>query len=121
MKVDASNPSPDKWEDIIPETEMVLTASTAGEKIFAFYLEDAKTKVVQFDRKGAKERDIELPGIGTAGGFHGKDEDTEVYYTFTSFTEPSTIFKYNLEIGKSELYQRQAVDFVSDHFRQPGY
>jgi len=116
VKVDASNPSLNNWEDIIPENEMVLTARTSGRKIFAFYLEDAKTKVVQFDRAGVKERDIELPGIGTAGGFGGYTDDTEVYYTFTSFTEPSTIFKYDINTGKSELYQRSAVDFDPDKF-----
>lgn len=116
VKVDASNPTSDKWQDIISETDMVMETSTAGEKIFAFYLEDAKTKVMQFGRKGEKEREIELPGVGTAGGFGGENEDTEVYYTFTSFTEPPSIFKYTIETGKSELFQRPAVDFDPDEF-----
>ena len=116
VKVDALSPSTDRWQDIIPENDMVMETSTAGEKIFAFYLEDAKTKVVQFDRSGTKERDIKLPGIGTAGGFSGKIDDEEVYYTFTSFTEPSSIFKYNIPSGESELYRRSEVDFNPEEF-----
>jgi len=112
VKVDASDPNPEHWVDVIPETDMVMTASTAGKNIFTFYLEDAKTKVLQFDRMGKKEREIKLPGIGTASGFGGKVDDQEIYYSFTSFTAPQTIFKFNIASGESDLYRSPTVDFT---------
>ena len=116
VNVDFTNPTPDNWVDIIPENDMVMTATTAGGKIFAFYLEDAKTKVVQFNRLGEEERLVELPGIGTAYGFGGREEENEVYYTYTSFTTPSSIFKYDINSGESELYERPDLDFNPDDY-----
>lgn len=116
VRVEASTPTPENWVDVIPENKMVMNANTAGQKIFTFYLEDAKTKVLQYSRNGEKEREIELPGIGTASGFGGRIEDEEVYYTFTSFTTPATIFKYTIESGESVEYRKPAVDFNPDDY-----
>jgi prolyl oligopeptidase len=77
---------------------------------------DVKTVVKQFDTKGKLEREVELPGIGTAGGFNGLIEDKETYYTFTSFTYPSTIFKYDIASGKSTLYEKPKVDFNPEDY-----
>ena len=114
--VDAKQPQPENWVDLIPETENVLSESTAGGKIFAHYLVDAKTKIEQYDRAGNLEREVELPGIGTAGGFRGRLEETKVYFTFTSFTYPSTIFSYDIASGESTEYNRPAVDFNPDNY-----
>jgi len=111
-----SNPKPKTWKDVIPESENVLSASTAGGKIFAKYLVDAKTQVKQYDRNGNFERVIELPGIGTAGGFGGKEDAKELYYSFTSFTYPSTIFKYDIASGESKLYWQPTIDFNFDDY-----
>ena len=116
VKVDANNPEITNWEDFIAENNMVMSATTAGMRIFAFYLEDAKTKVAQYNRDGSKERDIELPGIGTATGFGGLEDDSEVYYSFTSFTSPNSIYKYSIEEGASVLYERPDIDFDPDNF-----
>lgn len=116
VSVDAANPTPENWQDVIPETENVLNANTAGNKIFASYLVDAKTAVKQFDLEGNHERDVELPGIGTAYGFSGDPEDEELFYTFTSFTEPSSVFRYKIETGESTLYERADVDFNPDDY-----
>ncbi len=116
VKVAADDPAPQNWQDVIPENDMVMTATTAGGKFFTFYLEDAKTKVMQYDMAGNLERTIDLPGIGTARGFGGEKEDTVVYYTFTSFTYPSTIFQYNIASGKSSVYTRPQVDFNPDDY-----
>ena len=116
VSVDLSTPTQANWKDVIPETENVLQAGTGGGKIFANYLVDAKTAVKQFDMDGNLERDIELPGIGTASGFGAKLEDTEFYYNFTSFTYPSTIFKYDIASGKSELYRQPEVDFSPEDY-----
>ena len=111
IKVDLSNPTQENWVDVIPETENVLQIGTGGGKIFASYLVDAKTAVKQYAMNGQLERDIELPGIGTARGFGSKKEDKDFYYSFTSFTYPSTIFKYDIATGKSTLYRQSKVQF----------
>jgi prolyl oligopeptidase len=113
---DFSKPTPDNWTDLIAETENVLNAGSAGNKIFANYMVDVKTQVKQFDLNGKLERTIALPGIGTAGGFGGKVDDKELYYTFTSFTYPPTIYKYEIASGKSTLYERPQVDFNPDDY-----
>ncbi|MCZ8023571.1 MAG: prolyl oligopeptidase family serine peptidase [Cyclobacteriaceae bacterium] len=108
---DFAKPTPENWKDLIAETESVLNASTGGGKIFANYLVDVKTVVKQFDMSGKLEREVQLPGIGTAGGFGGKLEDKHLYYSFTSFTFPTTIYKYDIASGKSDLYEKPKVDF----------
>jgi prolyl oligopeptidase len=116
VSVDASNPSFENWQDLIPETENSLSTSTGGGKIFASYLVDVKTQIKQYDLNGKLERDIELPGIGTANGFGGWKDDQDLYYTFTSFTYPPTIFKYNVASGKSTEYERPAVKFNPEDY-----
>jgi prolyl oligopeptidase len=116
VETNFKNPVSSTWKDLIPETENVLSASTAGKKIFASYLVDAKTEVKQYDRKGKLERTIELPGLGTADGFGGKETDKELYYSFTSFTYPSAIFKYNIVSGKSDLYWKPKIDFNPENY-----
>ena len=110
------NPDPETWTDIIPEQDEVMNAGTAGGKIFTNYLKDAKTDVRQYDYQGTLEKVIELPGIGTAYGFSGRVEDTVLYYTFTSFTYPSTIFEYNITTGESKLYERPEIDFNPEEY-----
>jgi prolyl oligopeptidase len=110
------NPSPENWVDVIPEKENVLSAATAGEKIFTEYIVDAKSKIEQYNLEGQLEREIELPGIGNAGGFGGRSDDESIYYSFTSFTYPYTIFKYDIATGKSELYEQPEIDFDPDDY-----
>lgn len=116
VQVDFSKPTPENWKDLIAETESVMNAGTAGGKIFTNSLVDVKTQVKQYDFNGKLEREVELPGIGSANGFGGKMDDKEVYYTFTSFTYPPTIFKYNIASGKSDLYKKPEVDFNPDDY-----
>jgi prolyl oligopeptidase len=91
--------------------EAPLSVSTSGRKIFAQYLVHAVSEVIQYDLEGKKEKKIELPGIGTASGFGGKREDKELYYTFTSYVYPPTIFKYDLATGKTDVFKKSGVDF----------
>lgn len=116
VSVDAANPSFENWKDLIPETENSLNTSTGGGKIFARYLVDVKTQIKQYDLNGKLEREIELPGIGTASGFGGWRDDQDLYYTFTSFTYPPTIFKYNVASGQSSEYERPAVKFNPEDY-----
>jgi len=114
--VDAANPSFENWKDLIPETGNSLNTSTGGGKIFARYLVDVKTQIKQYDLNGNLEREVELPAIGTANGFGGWKDDQNLYYTFTSFTYPPTIFKYDIKSGKSVEYERPAVNFNPDDY-----
>src|SRR5690606_23983244 len=108
---DAANPAMDLWEDLIPETGFPLHVSSCGRKLFASYLKDAVSQVFQYDLEGHKEREITFPGLGSAGGFGGKQEEKELYYSFTSYVYPPTIFKYDIATGKSTLYKKAGVKF----------
>ena len=109
-------PMPATWVDFIVETENVLRVGTAGNKFFANYLKDATSMVLQINADGSLEREIELPGVGSAGGFGGKLEDTELYYSFTSYVYPPTIFRYNIATGESEVYKKSGVKFDPTQF-----
>ncbi|HRO43133.1 MAG TPA: prolyl oligopeptidase family serine peptidase [Flavipsychrobacter sp.] len=116
VTVDAANPKPENWTDLIPQTQFPLTVTTAGRKIFAQYLKDAVSEVQQYDLTGKKERTIVLPGLGTAGGFSGKREEKEIYFSFTSYIYPSTIFKYDVATGKSGVYKKPAINFDPSNY-----
>ncbi len=116
VTVDAANPSPENWVDFIPETEYVLSPSTGGGYFFIEYMIDAISKIKQFDYEGKLIREVELPGVGNAGGFGGKKENKIDYYSFTNYSTPSSIYKYDVETGKSELYWSPTIDFNSDDY-----
>jgi prolyl oligopeptidase len=111
-----ADPKPANWKTLIPEQPEVLNAGTAGGNIFCVYLKDAITKVLQYDMAGKKIRDVQLPGLGSAYGFGGKDTDKELYFTFSSYTSPSTIYKMDIPSGKSEVYKKSGVKFNSDDY-----
>lgn len=117
VTVDASAPQAENWEDLIPEKAQVLSnVSTAGGKLFLSYLEDASTQIYQYGLQGREEKKIEFPALGTAGGFGGKKSDTEVFYTFTSFTYPPTIYRYDIQSGTSTLFRQAAVDIRPEDY-----
>lgn len=114
VKVDVASPAPDNWVDVIPETEHVLSASTGGGYLFANYMKDAISMVKQYDYDGNLIREITLPGVGSAGGFSGKKDEKELYFNFTNYIMPSTIFSFNPADGSSAVYQKPKVDFNPD-------
>ncbi len=111
VKVNVNEPAPENWVDVIPETEMPLSMSTGGGYLFAQYLKDATTQVIQYNLDGTVVREIELPAVGSAGGFGSKWEETEMYYSFSNYVYPSTIFKYDATTGKSEVFFTPEIDF----------
>jgi prolyl oligopeptidase len=114
---DPDNPAKENWTDIIPEKPEVLNgASTAGGYLFCSYLKDANTKVFQYTLNGQLTREIELPALGTAYGFDGRRDENTLFYTFTSFTYPPTIFKYDIPSGTSEVFRQSEVQFNPDDY-----
>jgi len=111
VTVDAASPKPANWKTLIPETSNVLNVSAVGGKIFATYLKDATSLIEQYDMMGKKEHAIALPSVGSAGGFGGKKDEKETYYTFTSYIYPPTIFKYDIATGKSTVFKKAGVQF----------
>ncbi|UWU51171.1 prolyl oligopeptidase [Limnospira platensis C1] len=103
---------------IIPEAiETLEGVSTLNNQFVALYLKDARSQVNIFHLDGTLVREVELPGIGSVGGFDGKREDTETFYSFTSFTTPPTIYKYNIVTGESQLYRQPTVDFNPEDYQ----
>nr|WP_315140036.1 prolyl oligopeptidase family serine peptidase [uncultured Flavobacterium sp.] len=116
VTVDVANPGVENWKDLIPETEQVLNPSTGSGYIFANYMKDAVSVVKQFDYKGKLIRTIALPGVGTASGFGGKAKDKELYFSFTNYVTPGTTYTFFPESGKSSVYVKPKVDFVSEDY-----
>lgn len=110
---DLANPAKENWKDCIPETENVLSPNTGGGYIFASYMKDAVSFIKQYDYNGKLVRDIQLPGVGTAGGFGGKEKETTLYFSFTNYVTPGTIYTFDPKTGKSAVYQKPKVDFNS--------
>ncbi|NAZ95199.1 prolyl oligopeptidase family serine peptidase [Vibrio toranzoniae] len=105
-----------QWIDIVSEKSQPLEISTGGGYLFAHYMADVVSKIEQLDYQGNLVREIHLPGLGTASGLGGKKEQTQLYYTFTNYVTPPTIFSFDVESGSSEIYQRSESPFESDQF-----
>jgi prolyl oligopeptidase len=115
--IDTKNPDPKNWEKIIPESKLALEGiSTGGGFLWASYLKDASTNIIQFDVTGKKINDVKLPDLGTVGGFGGYKDDTEFFYSFTNFTTPGTTYRYNIEKGESNLYKKSELKFDTGHY-----
>ena len=116
VTVDVANPTPENWVDFIPETEHVLSPSTGGGFFFAHYMKDAVSLVKQYDYNGAFIGDVELPGIGTANGFSGKKEDHIIYYSFSNYHTPSSIYAYHAPEAYTEVYWTPEIDYSKDDY-----
>jgi len=112
------NPTPSaSWQEIIPQAPETLEGlGLLNNQFVANYLQDAHTVIKIFNLDGSLVREVDLPEIGSAGGFGGKRQDIETFYTFTSFTTPNTIYHYDMVTGNSTLYRRPQVDFQPDAY-----
>ena len=117
VKAAIDKPQPEHWQEVIPETENVLSVSTAGNYIFATYMVDALSQVKQYDYNGKLIRQITLPALGTASGFYAKKGETHTYYTFTNYAYPPQIYKLDLATGTAELYWKPNIAFNSDDYQ----
>lgn len=115
--IDINKPGKENWETLIPESNTVIqSVSHVGGKLIVTQLKDATSLVSVFNADGTYLYDIKLPGIGTVSGFWGKHNDQETFYTFTSFTYPPTIYKYDVKNNKSTLFRKANVKFNPDGF-----
>ena len=104
--IDPKNPDEKNWKDVLPErSEPLQSAGTAGGKLFASWRKDVATRAYVFSLTGDLENEIPLPGLGTAGGFGGLNDDKYVFYSFTSFNFPATIYKYDIATKKSTVFR----------------
>jgi prolyl oligopeptidase len=117
IAVDTRNPAREHWVDLIPESDDTLgTVDVVADCFLASYLHDAHTVVRVFDLRGNHRRDVDLPGLGTAVGFSGKRTDRETYYSYTSYTTPPTIFRYDVQAGRSNLWKSPRLRFEPDGY-----
>jgi prolyl oligopeptidase len=107
---DPQNPDEKDWKEIIPEkTEPLQSSGTAGGKLFLTYLKDVSSRAYVYNFDGKLENEIKMPGLGAAFGFGGRPEDKSIFYTFTSFNFPPTIYKYDLATKKSTLFRQPEI------------
>ncbi|MDX5346073.1 MAG: prolyl oligopeptidase family serine peptidase [Hymenobacteraceae bacterium] len=115
--IDPKKPQEQNWKVVVPESQNVLTGvSHVGGRLIASYMKDATSEVVVYDINGKQLNRVELPTIGTVGGFSGKKDDKETFFTFTSFVYPTTIYKYTVADNKVELFRKTEVDINPDNF-----
>ncbi len=118
IAIDLDNPAMDQWQEIIPESEHVLVAiDFVGNRFIVEYLEDAKSAIRLFESDGTAAGSVELPGIGSAGGFTGDADDNETYFSFSSFNTPPAIYRYDVASGERTLFKRAEVDFDPEEYQ----
>ena len=118
VSIDPKKPAKENWITIIPERkELLESVGTAGHKLFLSYLQDASSRIYQTNYKGNLEREIHLPGIGSAAGFNGYADDKEIFYTYSSFDYPPAIFRYNIATGQTDLFRKSEVKINADNYQ----
>ncbi|HRI78624.1 MAG TPA: prolyl oligopeptidase family serine peptidase [Cyclobacteriaceae bacterium] len=116
VRVNLAKPTAESWKDIIAENDSrIQGANIINGKLFVEYLKDASDRVYRHSLTGEREAEVNLPGIGSVG-FGGSKVDKEIFYTFVSFTTPTSIYRYNVVDNKSELFRKPEIDFVSDDY-----
>ena len=117
IEIDTAKPERANWKVLVPEgPEALQTATLVNHKFILNYLKDAYTQVRIHDTNGKLLNEVQFPGIGSADGFGGKATDTETFYSFTGFTTPTTIYRYDTATGKSSVFRQPKVDFDPSTF-----
>jgi len=112
IAIDTRRPEKANWREIIPQSaETIEGVNVLSDQLVVTYLKDARSQIRIFDLGGRFVREVELPGLGSAGGFGGKRVDTETFYTYTSFNTPPIIYRYDMKTGKSTVFRQPKVDF----------
>lgn len=116
VTVEAGNPGPAHWRDLIPERQQVLTVHRGSGYLFAEYMVDATARVEQFDHDGKRVREVALPGLGSVSGFNGKQDDPALYFGFENYAQPPTLYKFEPKSGAISLYRASAAPFKPEDY-----
>jgi prolyl oligopeptidase len=117
IQIDPLHPERENWKTVIEEKpENLSSISSAGGKLFVSYLKDVTSRIYVHALDGTYEKEVKLPALGSAGGFGGERDDKFVFYTFTSFTFPPTIYKYDIATGTSEIFRKPEVKFNPEEY-----
>jgi len=117
IAIDIRQPAKEHWREIIPEDKDTLTrVNLIDDRLVCAYLHDAHSRVRIFRRDGTPDREVKLPGIGRVGGFGGERADTETFYSFSGFTTPGTVLRYDMKTGASTVFKQPDVDFDPDDY-----
>ncbi|WP_447832529.1 prolyl oligopeptidase family serine peptidase [Aeromonas salmonicida] len=116
VTVDAGNPGPARWRDLIPERQQVLTVHSGSGYLFAEYMVDATARVEQFDHDGTRIREVALPGLGSVSGFNGKQDDPALYFGFENYAQPPTLYQFEPKSGAISLYRASAAPFKPEEY-----
>jgi prolyl oligopeptidase len=119
VAVDRRNPAPADWKTLIPEADgkdVLESASMVNEQFVTTWMTDAHTRLSLYGKNGTKLKDLDLPGIGAASGISGRRRHTEGFYSFTSFTYPTTIFRYDFTAGTATVFKKPRVDFDASQY-----
>jgi prolyl oligopeptidase len=110
VRIDPARPAPENWKVILPEKpDTIDSVAVAGGKVIATYMKDVASKAYVHNLEGAFENEIDLPGLGSASGFGGNMDDTSLFYNYTSFTYPTSIFRYDVAARKSSLFRAPVI------------
>ena len=117
VAVDLKNPAREHWKTLIPENEATLrSVAHVGGILIANYMKDAHSQILRFGEDGKPLGEVKLPGLGSAGGFWGKVDSKETFYSYSSFTDPGTIFRYDISSNESKVFKRPASKFDPDDY-----
>ncbi|HEY9816839.1 MAG TPA: prolyl oligopeptidase family serine peptidase [Candidatus Obscuribacterales bacterium] len=117
IAIDLTQPDRDHWQEVIPQAAETLQSMTVlNHQFVATYLKDARSQVQRFALDGTPLGELTLPGIGSVGGFSSKRQDTETFYSFTGYTTPTSIYRYDAVTGESQLFRQPTVDFNPEDF-----
>ncbi len=114
VKVDAARPTPENWVDVIPNQEKAVLTNVrlaGNDRLVVQYMQDASDHLYIYDTEGKRLNEIELPTVGSVGGISANKEDDFIFYSFTSYTYPTTIYKYDLQTGETEVFFKPEVKF----------
>ena len=118
VAIDTRHPARREWKEIIPQTDQVLSSVTlVGGRFVADYLLDAHSRLAVFSVEGKPLADVPLPGLGTVGGVSGRADSPEMFYSFTSFLYPTTIFRYDVATGANSVWKAPHLDFDPSRYQ----
>jgi prolyl oligopeptidase len=115
IAIDVTRPDRADWQELVPEgRDLLESARRVGDRLVGAYLQDARSRVEIYDLEGQPSATVELPGIGTAAGFSGHDDDSETFFRYSSFDAAPAVYRYRVDTGERTLFRASKVDFDSD-------